>query len=69
MSLAEIGRHLGVSRERARQLEAKLAQSLGAQHLELDLDALVEQYRERVESALGRRLNWEDDDLPPTVQS
>jgi DNA-directed RNA polymerase sigma subunit (sigma70/sigma32) len=30
MSLADIGRHFGVSRERARQLEARAKRKLGA---------------------------------------
>ena len=40
-----------------------LAQTLGAEYLELDVDALVQGYTERVEGAVGRTLTWEQDDL------
>jgi NAD+ synthase (glutamine-hydrolysing) len=40
-----------------------LAEALGADHLELDLDAIVEQYQEIVSTAIGRPLAWERDDI------
>jgi NAD+ synthase (glutamine-hydrolysing) len=40
-----------------------VAEAIGARHLELDVDALVRAYIERVESAIGRKLEWERDDL------
>jgi len=40
-----------------------LAQALGANHLELDVDTLVNDYQKIIESALGRPLTWEHDDL------
>ena len=50
------------SSETTRRAAAEVAQALGARHLELDVDALVHGYRERVEVALGRTLSWEKDD-------
>jgi NAD+ synthase (glutamine-hydrolysing) len=46
-----------------RKAAAELAGSLGARHLEFDVDHLVESYRNIVEEALGRELDWEHDDL------
>jgi NAD+ synthase (glutamine-hydrolysing) len=40
-----------------------LAQALGAQHLELDVEPLVRGYVERVSGELGRELDWQRDDL------
>jgi len=40
-----------------------LADSLGARFLEFDVDPLVRTYIELGEQAMGRALNWEDDDL------
>ncbi len=40
-----------------------LAHAIGANHLELDVDALVNDYRKLIENALGRPLTWERDDL------
>lgn len=40
-----------------------VAESLGARHVELDVDALVQSYLQLAESALGRRLEWPGDDL------
>ena len=53
-------RHSGpVTRGAARGL----AQTLGARHLEFDVESLVQGYCERVEGAIGRPLGWEQDDL------
>jgi NAD+ synthase (glutamine-hydrolysing) len=46
-----------------RQAAATLAQALGATFHEFEVGELVEQYERMVESALGRSLTWEDDDL------
>ena len=46
-----------------RNAASKVAQALGANHLELDVDSLVVHYRELVERALDRTLTWEKDDL------
>jgi NAD+ synthase (glutamine-hydrolysing) len=41
----------------------EVASALGARHLELDVEELVLGYRQRIEAALGRTLDWEHDDL------
>jgi NAD+ synthase (glutamine-hydrolysing) len=51
------------SSETTRGAAAAVALSLGARHLELDVDALVRGYRERIEAVLGRKLSWDTDDL------
>jgi len=48
-----------VTRDAARAV----AESVSADHFELDVDALVRGYVELVEGALDRRLAWETDDL------
>ena len=48
-----------LTREAARTLAA----AIGANHLELDVDSLVNDYQKLVEAALNRSLNWECDDL------
>lgn len=40
-----------------------VAEAIGAEHLELDVDALVESYTRMVSGAIGRDLDWERDDL------
>jgi NAD+ synthase (glutamine-hydrolysing) len=40
-----------------------VAEAIGANHLELDVEDLVTGYVERVEAALGRKLAWQTDDL------
>lgn len=40
-----------------------LAAALGARHVEWDVDPLVEGYRSLAESALGRDLTWDRDDI------
>lgn len=40
-----------------------VAEAVGANHLELDVDDLVQGYVERVEAALGRKLAWDTDDV------
>jgi len=51
------------SSETTRSAARTLAQALGSRHLELDVDHLVEGYQSRIEDALGRRLDWCNDDL------
>ncbi|MCA9107578.1 MAG: NAD(+) synthase [Planctomycetales bacterium] len=51
------------SGETTRHAAASVAESVGATHYELDVDALVEGYRERIEEAIGRRLSWTTDDI------
>lgn len=53
-------RHSGdVTRDAARAV----ADGVGSEHLELDVDALVAGYRAIVEEAIGRPLTWEQDDI------
>ena len=53
-------RHSGqVTRDAARAV----AEAIGARHFELDVDALVTGYRGLIESALGRELDWQTDDI------
>lgn len=40
-----------------------VAELVGAEHHELNVDSLVEQYCELTESMLGRKLSWESDDV------
>ena len=46
-----------------REAAAGVAEALGAQYYELDVDALVEGYRAIVEGAIGRPLDWATDDV------
>lgn len=39
------------------------AEAIGADHLEFDVDAAVENYRSTVEKAIDRKLTWERDDV------
>ncbi len=41
----------------------RIATALGAAHVELDVDSLVQGYRRLAEQALGRSLSWATDDL------
>jgi NAD+ synthase (glutamine-hydrolysing) len=51
------------SSETTRNAARAVADAVGARHLELDVEELVQGYVARVEAALGRRLSWESDDL------
>jgi len=51
------------SSEVTRSAAREVARALGARHFELDVEELVRGYRGRIEAALGRRLDWEHDDL------
>jgi NAD+ synthase (glutamine-hydrolysing) len=46
-----------------REAAARVAGAIGATHLEFDVDALVAGYVSAVEGALGRKLEWQRDDL------
>ena len=51
------------SSETTRSAARTVAEALGAEFLELDVDALVVAYTGLVSGAVGRELNWQDDDL------
>lgn len=51
------------SGEVTRRAAATLAEALECRHAELDVGSLVDQYRHLTESALGRQLSWESDDI------
>jgi len=46
-----------------REAASAVARALGATHLEFDVEALVAGYVSSVENALGRKLEWQRDDL------
>ncbi len=46
-----------------REAAATLAEAIGARHLELDVDPMVEGYKRAVSAAIGRELSWERDDV------
>lgn len=46
-----------------RHAARRLAEAIGAEHLELDVDAIVEQYRQIISTAIGRPLDWQRDDI------
>jgi len=46
-----------------RDAAARVARALGATHLEFDVEPLVSGYVSAIESALGRKLDWQRDDL------
>jgi NAD+ synthase (glutamine-hydrolysing) len=51
------------SGEATRNSARQVAEAVAAKHYELDVDALVTGYIERIEAALGRKLTWQQDDL------
>jgi len=51
------------SSDTTRSAARVVAEALGARHLELDVEELVQGYRSRIEAALGRALAWSSDDL------
>jgi NAD+ synthase (glutamine-hydrolysing) len=51
------------SSETTRQAASHLASAIGSRHVELDVESLVEGYKNVVSTALGRTLSWEKDDL------
>ncbi len=46
-----------------REAAKKVAEEIGADYHELDVQDAVDVYLDRARSILGRRLNWEEDDL------
>jgi NAD+ synthase (glutamine-hydrolysing) len=51
------------SSEKTREAARTVALALGAEHHEIDVEHIVEAYRTLAESAVGRPLSWEEDDL------
>ena len=51
------------SGEVTRNAAEQVAKAIGANHLNWDVDHLVEGYKGTIGSALGRTLNWKDDDI------
>lgn len=51
------------SSETTRNAARELAEGLGAEFCELDVDALVEGYVDRIADAVGRPLDWQRDDI------
>jgi NAD+ synthase (glutamine-hydrolysing) len=51
------------SSARTRAAARRVAEDLGARHVELDVDPLVQTYVALVGNALGRELNWASDDV------
>jgi NAD+ synthase (glutamine-hydrolysing) len=51
------------SSEVTRAAAREVAEAIGARHLELDVDAQVAGYVSMVEAAIGRKLDWQGDDV------
>ncbi|HEY3668198.1 MAG TPA: NAD(+) synthase, partial [Polyangiaceae bacterium] len=51
------------SSQLTRDAAAQIARALGATHHELEIDALVKAYVAQTEGAIGRELDWQQDDL------
>jgi NAD+ synthase (glutamine-hydrolysing) len=51
------------SSETTRRAARAVAEAVGATHFELDVDPIVEAYRDKVEGSLGRQLSFEKDDV------
>jgi len=51
------------SGEVTRKAARTIAEALGATHLELDVEAIHQGYLRAIEKALGRKLDWQQDDL------
>ena len=51
------------SSETTRAAARRVAEGVGAEHLELDVDRLVQGYVGIVEAAIGRELSWDEDDV------
>ncbi|MFN9718137.1 MAG: NAD(+) synthase [Planctomycetota bacterium] len=41
----------------------EVTESIGGMFLRIDVDSLVELYKDRIESAIGRKLSWQTDDI------
>ncbi|MFT7580741.1 MAG: NAD+ synthase (glutamine-hydrolyzing) [Myxococcota bacterium] len=51
------------SSETTRSAAEVVAKALNAEYMELDVDAMVENYVAMIETAIGREMTWETDDL------
>lgn len=51
------------SSQTTRQAASAVAHAIGARHLELDVDAMVQSYIDQVSLAVERKLTWDRDDL------
>lgn len=51
------------SGEITRKAAAEVAEAVGCRHAEFEVETLVAEYRRHTESALGRALSWEKDDI------
>ena len=51
------------SSQTTEQAASELASALGAKFMRLDVDPMVDSYVDAVSKQLGRKLNWEDDDI------
>jgi NAD+ synthase (glutamine-hydrolysing) len=51
------------SSERTKTAARTVAQAIGAEHFELDIDNIRESYTDKIEQALGHDLTWERDDV------
>ena len=51
------------SSQNTRDSARELAEWIGTQHYVIEIDSIVEGYRELVENAIGRPLTWEQDDI------
>jgi len=51
------------SSDTTREAARSVTEEIGARHLELDVDGLTQQYTGLIESAIGRKLTWEKDDI------
>ncbi len=51
------------SSQTTREAARLVAESLGATHLEFDVESLVQEYTDMVAASLGRPLKWETDDV------
>lgn len=52
------------SSDTTRNAASTLAAALGAEHLEVVIDEIVDDYTRMVSGAIGRELTWEQDDIP-----
>ena len=51
------------SSESTRHAAKTVAEAVGAEHFELDVDDICESYTKKIEGALGRKLDWKSDDV------
>ena len=51
------------SSQNTRDSARELAKWIGTQHYEIEIDSIVEGYRDLIEGAIGRPLTWEQDDI------